>query len=240
VPLLIPETINPAVADAIEKSWQDVKKPGIVTFVVDVSGSMDGEKLDQVKTGLVRAVDTMAQNNQVGLITFSSTVIDVVPVKPLAQNRYSIANTAKGLRAQAGTSLYDGIKAGIDLTDKAVGEENAIRGVVVLTDGKANEGATRLDNLVTMISRNEVPIKEFRGWENDVATDINLRPVSPKDIIGRGPAIKTEHPIQVFFIGVGDADLQIGRILSQATGAEFQGATEKDLANLLEQFSKYF
>ena len=52
--------------------------------------------------------------------------------------------------------------------------------------------------------------------------------------------VETKHPVQIFFIGIGDADLQIGRILSMATGAEFQGATEKDLAKVLELFSKYF
>ena len=29
-------------------------------------------------------------------------------------------------------------------------------------------------------------------------------------------------------------------MLSEATGAEFQGVTEKDLAKVLEEFSKYF
>ena len=51
----------------------------------------------------------------------------------------------------------------------------------------------------------------------------------------------SQHPIQIFFIGIGDdADLDVGRMLAQATGAEFQGVTEKDLASVLEEFSKYF
>jgi len=41
--------------------------------------------------------------------------------------------------------------------------------------------------------------------------------------------------------GIGkDADMEVGRILAQATDAEFQGVTDKDLARLLEEFSKYF
>ena len=34
--------------------------------------------------------------------------------------------------------------------------------------------------------------------------------------------------------------MDVGRILAEATGAEFQGVTEDDLANVLEEFSKYF
>lgn len=58
---------------------------------------------------------------------------------------------------------------------------------------------------------------------------------------GAGLETETEHPIQIFFIGIGDdADLQVGRLLTEATGAEFQGVAEEDLAQVLEEFSKYF
>lgn len=239
-PLLTPEKIEPAVAAAIEKSWVDVKKPGIVTFVVDVSGSMDGEKLSQAKSGIIGALDNMAQNNQVGFLTFSAEVSNVIPVKPMSQNKYAIAETVKRLRAQSDTALYDGVKKGIELTDNATGDDNAIRAVVVLTDGQANRG-THIDTLIRMISRNEVAIKEFRGFGGDMAIEESGRSVSRQGIIGQGLAIQTNHPIQIFFIGIGkDADMEVGRILSQATGAEFQGVTEEDLANILEQFSKYF
>jgi Ca-activated chloride channel family protein len=241
-PLLTPENIDPAVAAAIEKSWQDVKKPGIVTFVVDVSGSMDGEKLDQVKEGIIRALDNMAQNNQVGFLTFSNQVGDVIPVKPLLQNKYAIAGVVDKMRALSDTALYDGVKTGIELTDQAAGEANAIRAVVVLTDGQANAGTARLDSLVKMMSRNEIAIKQFGGIKDESGgIEQGGRTVNRKEIIGQGLAIQTKHPVQIFFIGIGaDADMEVGRILSQATGAEFQGVAEKDLANLLEQFSKYF
>jgi Ca-activated chloride channel family protein len=240
-PLLTPEKIDPAVAAAIEKSWQDVKKPSIVTFVVDVSGSMDGEKMGQTKDGIIRALDNMAQNNQVGFLTFSNNVSNLIPVGPLDVNRYSIANAVKKMRAQSETALYDGVKRGIELTDQAEGEANAIRAIVVLTDGQANAGTTRLDSLVKMMSRDEVAIAQFGGLKDEVGVDQNGRAVGRQEIIGQALAIGTNHPVQIFFIGIGaDADMEVGRILSQGTGAEFQGVAEKDLANLLEQFSKYF
>jgi hypothetical protein len=47
--------------------------------------------------------------------------------------------------------------------------------------------------------------------------------------------------LAILFIGIGDdADLQVGRLLAEATGAEFQGVAEDDLANVLAEFSKYF
>ena len=47
--------------------------------------------------------------------------------------------------------------------------------------------------------------------------------------------------MQIFFIGIGDdADMQVGRLLAEATGAEFQGAREDQIAAVLAEFGKYF
>ncbi|MBI4332356.1 MAG: VWA domain-containing protein [Chloroflexi bacterium] len=241
-PVINPERIDPAVAAAIEQSWQEVKRPGIVTLVVDVSGSMTGTKLYQAKQGLVRALDGMAQNNQVGLLTFSSGIRDRVPVAPLSQNRYELSGAIENMKANGGTALYDAIKGGIEMTDSVAGADNAIRAVVVLTDGQANEGKTHLDDIIQMMSRQEVAVRSFTGFENDVsAVDKEGRRVAKQEVIGSGPALKTSHPVQIFFIGIGqDADMDIGRMLAQATGAEFQGVADKDLAKVLAEFSKYF
>lgn len=241
--LLIPEKIDPDVAMAIENSWQDVKRPGIVTFVMDISNSMSCNKLEQAKQGIVRALDGMAKNNQVGFLTFSDTVGNIVPVKPLSQNRFPIANLVEEIKVQGNTALYDAIKTGIEMTDIVVpGENNAIRAVVVLTDGHANKGSTELDDLIQMVSRDEASILQFHGFQNDtMGWDYNGRQVLKQDIIGYKLMIPTQHPVQIFFIGIGgDADIEVGRMLAQATGAEFQGVTDEDLAQLLEEFSKYF
>jgi Ca-activated chloride channel homolog len=240
-PFIDPEHIDPVVAKAIEKSWPDVKKPSIVTFVVDVSGSMSGIKLDQAKEGMVRALDAMASNNQVGFVSFSDTVISNVGVGPLEQNRFAIAEAVAGMKVQGNTALYDAIKKGVEMTDSASGSKDDIRAVVVLTDGKANRGQTTLDQLIRMISVSENNIKQFRGFEGDTAFDNNGQLVARRDVIGTSLAFQTKNPVQIFFIGIGkDADMEVGRIMAQATGAEFQGVTDKDLAKLLEEFSKYF
>jgi hypothetical protein len=160
----------------------------------------------------------------------------------LAQNRFDIANVVQAMKVQSNTALFDGIKAAIEMVDKAPGTAEAIRAVVVLTDGRANRGTAGLDSLIKMISCDEVPVEQFRGFEGDAAAlDVNGNQVTRQDIIGCGLAINTQHPVQVFFIGIGeDADMEVGRMLAQASGAEFQGVTEEDLAQLLEEFSKYF
>jgi Ca-activated chloride channel family protein len=237
-----PALIDPAVAAAIDQTWEEVKRPGIVTFVLDTSGSMQGDKLQQAKKGMIRALDTMAKNNQVGFLSFNSAVTTRTPVASLPVNRFVIADTVKGVSAEGGTALYDALKEAVEMTDAVQSENDAIRGVVVLTDGRANQGRIELHELIQMMSNNEIPIRQLRGFEDDqAAVDERGRSVAKKDIIGTALNFKTQHPIQIFFIGIGkDADMEVGRMLTEATSAEFQGTTERDLAGVLEEFSKYF
>jgi Ca-activated chloride channel homolog len=239
--ILSPELIDPGVAAAIEESWVDVKRPATVTFVLDTSASMSGTKIEQAKEGIIGAIDSMAKNNQVGFLSFSTVVGNIVPVAPLLQNRFAIADTLERTTTTGNTALYDAMQEAIKMSDGAPGDQNMIRAVVVMTDGKANTGGTHLDDLVQMVTKDENPISDMRGFEGDSGSDVTRRLVDRKDIIGAGTALKTNNPIQVFFIGIGDdADIEVGRILAQATGAEFQGVAEKDLAKLIEEFSKYF
>ena len=138
------------------------------------------------------------------------------------------------MRAVGETALYEAIKAGIEMTDAAHGEPDAIRGVVVLTDGQANRCETRLDDLIVM-EANERTVEGFSGCKGDPST------AGREEVIGIELAFPTDSRIQIFFIGIGeDADLEVGRLLAQATGAEFQGVVEEDLASVLEEYSKYF
>ena len=239
---LNPSLIDPAAAAEIDENWQLVKRPGIVTFVVDTSGSMMGSKIDQARDGLVRALHNMAKDNQVGLVGFGESIHTRVPVAPLAKNGFRIADAAHEMRARGETALYDAIKAGVEMSDAAEGPTEAIRAVVVLTDGRANRGQVKLHDLIRISSRDERPVGPFTGFDDESwAEAAGGGRIEKADLIGDELAVATRHDIQIFFIGIGDdADLDVGRILAEATGAEFQGVAEKDLAAVLEEFSKYF
>ena len=140
------------------------------------------------------------------------------------------------------------------MTDSAARGAEHKRAVVVLTDGQANEGKTRLDDIIKLKSRQGSDIR-YSGFTSDPITDAEGRPVKKGDVLGSGLAMDTRHAVQVFFIGIGvDADMEIGRLLAEATGAESEklvelrpGITverikrvrEVDIARVLEEF-KYF
>lgn len=232
---------EPQAVVSMMQQWDEVKKPGIVTFIVDVSGSMQGKKLDEAKAGVARALDGISKNTNVGFLTFGNGIVARVPIGPIDANKFRIAEEAQWMTAGGSTALYDALAEGIRMTDQAAGEKDTIRGVVVLTDGQANAGSLDLHDLVNLSSRQEVQVNTFTGRERVVdGVDAEGRRVAKSDILGSSIKLKTTHPIHVFFVGVGDADLEVGRILAEATGSAYQGATEAGLAAVLEKFGKYF
>lgn len=238
---LNPDRIEPAAAQTIVNSWGTVKKPGVVTVVVDTSGSMAGEKLEQARAGTLRLIDNIDGANRVGLLTFSSAVNEQIPVAPVSENRFTIVEAAKRMRANGGTALYGAIQEAIRMTDDAEADLDATRGVVVLTDGKAT-GGVPLHNIVQLMSRDEARLPSCAGFENDGGcTAANGARVPRGDVLGAAMAIQTKHPIHVFYVGIGkDADLEVGRILAEATHSAYRATTAENLASVLEAFGKYF
>lgn len=110
---------------------------------------------------------------------------------------------------------------------------------MVLTDGKATGGATMLHDLIVMRTRpGECLVTEVEGQLIDQCTG---RAVAEKEVTGSKLAMETRNDIGIFYIGIGDdADIQVGRMLAEASGAEYVGTAEKDLANVIERFGKYF
>ena len=87
---------------AVRESWKLLKKPANIYLVVDVSGSMAGEKLDGAKEALYSFVDQIeGTRDQVALIAFSDRLA------PL--DREKLKAEIRGLQAAGGTLLYDAV-----------------------------------------------------------------------------------------------------------------------------------
>jgi Ca-activated chloride channel family protein len=223
--------LKPEVAEEIMNRWQDVKKLGVVVLVVDLSGSMEGEKIIQAKEGVKRFLEAVAPHNLVGLVTFADRIQDVVQIAPIRENKFRIAEIVDRARAQGKTALYDAVKGAIDMVNHYTLQEDAIRGIVLLTDGMRTSGQVKLSDIVELTTREERVVSTFEGNENQEKTHL----------LGIKLISATQYPLHIFSVALGeDADLEVLRILSEATNSTFNKATEKDLAQILERFGKYF
>lgn len=113
--------------------------------VLDISGSMSGEKLAQAKEAVKRALVYLQDGDIFGLVTFESNVHCVIEPAPLnGQARQVIKNALDEIQATGMTALYGGLDMGVE---KAAGAKRDSTLVLLLSDGQANVGETDLERL---------------------------------------------------------------------------------------------
>lgn len=137
---------------AVQASWQFVKKQGDIFLVVDTSGSMYGDKLDEAKSASSAFLDGMSVQNRVGLIEFNKDVSVVSQLSSLESTSAQTKQQIENLFADGDTALYDSIIEAID-TLQAVGESEGdrIRAILVLSDGQDTSSVASLNAVVSKV-----------------------------------------------------------------------------------------
>lgn len=124
------------------------RKPAVLTLVVDISGSMDQDgRLQQVKAGLRRMLESLEPSDSVALVTFSDDArVDAPHGDPAA-----LAAAVDALATEGGTNAEAGLALGYE-TAAAAFREGAVNRVIFLSDGLANIGATEVDALLARVT----------------------------------------------------------------------------------------
>ena len=119
--------------------WQ--RKDALLTFVIDVSGSMNEDnKMDMVKYGLVRLVDQLGPNDRVAIVAFTDTAWTVLEPTSV-EARYRILDAINGLYPMNSTNTEAGLRLGYDIAYRHY-RDGAINRVILCSDGVANVGNT--------------------------------------------------------------------------------------------------
>ena len=119
--------------------WE--RKDALLTYVIDVSGSMQEEnRIDMVKAGLSRLVDRLGPNDRVAIVAFSETAW-VVLEPTSVENRYRILDAINGLYPMNSTNTEAGLRLGYELAHRHY-RDGAINRVILASDGVANVGNT--------------------------------------------------------------------------------------------------
>jgi Ca-activated chloride channel homolog len=126
------------------------RKPAVLTFLVDVSGSMDREdRLELVKKGLGFLLDGLRPRDEVGLVVFGSNARAVL--EPTS-DRDAIRRAVDELAPEGSTNLEEGLTVAYDMASRALAK-GAINRVILCSDGVANEGSTGWESLLENVSR---------------------------------------------------------------------------------------
>ena len=127
------------------------RKDARLTFVIDISGSMDMEnRLELVKRALTLLVAQLREGDEVGIVTYGSYAQVVLP-HTRVQNREHILKAIQSLVTCGATNAEEGIRLGYELAAKNL-DADCINRVILCSDGVANVGYTGPDPILDRIS----------------------------------------------------------------------------------------
>lgn len=125
--------------------------PVSLGIVLDVSGSMSGEKFRAAQSALDRFMyDLLAPEDEVFILSFSDQT-DLV--SNWTTDRQQLANGLRRIRPRGGTALYDAVAEGVPM---AQGGRHKKKAIVVISDGNDTDSSTDANALQSLIRETEV------------------------------------------------------------------------------------
>jgi|WetSurMetagenome_2_1015567.scaffolds.fasta_scaffold26231_2 Ca-activated chloride channel homolog len=145
--------------------WKENKTPGRIcaVFVADVSGSMDGERLNRLRHSLLQGQNKIGKDNLIGMVSYSNNVNIDLPIAKFDLNQRSkFAGAVRDLQAGGSTATFDGIAVAMKMLidQKAAGPDadpNLKPKIFVLSDGETNRGHS-LDDIRGIVESLGIPI----------------------------------------------------------------------------------
>jgi Ca-activated chloride channel family protein len=143
--------------DALITTYLDqVRRPSSAIFVLDLSGSMEGQRLEDLKTSISALTGTdqtltgkfsrFRAREQVTIITFSEDVLDVRDftiddTQPQSADMQAIRDYVNSLETYGATAIYSGLERAYEVVaDKQAADPDRLYSIVLMTDGENNRG----------------------------------------------------------------------------------------------------
>ena len=150
-PQTVLEMPNAEVITAIQEVWRtEAKKPVDLVVVMDISGSMKGEKINAARKSLLDFVNLLDDRDRLHVILFSDQIITLTPLSPLGEKRQDVLRRISGIIEGGDTRLYDAIDTAYEAL-QTTGDPAHIRAIVALTDGNDTASTLTLDQLLQKV-----------------------------------------------------------------------------------------
>ncbi|MGD9374695.1 MAG: VWA domain-containing protein [Anaerolineae bacterium] len=134
----------------IQALWKRVKKSVDLVVVMDISGSMAGDKIAAARSSLLQFIDLLDNRDRLQIILFSTEALELTPMSPLGDKRDEVRTRVSGIVEQGDTRLYGTVKVAYDEL-LVNGDPGHIRAMVVLTDGENTIRDVTLDQLLAYV-----------------------------------------------------------------------------------------
>ena len=112
--------------------------------IIDVSGSMEGEKIEQVRESLKILIDMMEQKDRIALVLFSESAELLYDLNYLDEkNKSKVKDLIEKIEAGGGTNIASGLEIAVEILKKEKKKENTDEegrssSIILLSDGCDN------------------------------------------------------------------------------------------------------
>uniref|UniRef100_A0ACD5WQG2 Uncharacterized protein n=1 Tax=Avena sativa TaxID=4498 RepID=A0ACD5WQG2_AVESA len=173
------------------------RAPLDLVTVLDVSGSMSGQKLALLKQAMRFVIDNLGPDDRLSVVSFSSEARRVTRLARMTGAGKAMSVSAvESLAARGGTNIAEGLRTAAKVLDERR-HRNAVSSVVLLSDGQ---------DTYTMVRR--------RGGE------ANYEALVPPSFLRAGAQGEWSAPIHTFGFG-NDHDAAAMHVIAEATGGTF-------------------
>ncbi|XP_051957376.1 inter-alpha-trypsin inhibitor heavy chain H3a [Xyrauchen texanus] len=131
--------------------------PKMVVFVIDVSGSMSGNKIVQTKEALLTILSDLPEDDFFAIVIFESRYSVWKPhlTKATQENVQDAKQFVKGLKAGGSTELHDAVIHAVEMLDEgkrnSAAQQNAVQMIILLSDGEPDTWKKSLPEIMKSI-----------------------------------------------------------------------------------------
>ena len=118
-----------------------------LSLVIDRSGSMRGQKMHYARQAARLAVENLLPCDRLSVVLFDDRIETLVP-STLATDKATLLEKLRHVHSRGSTNLHAGwVEGGMQVSQYL--NPDQLNRVIVLSDGLANQGETRLDAIAT-------------------------------------------------------------------------------------------
>ncbi|MBN1592334.1 MAG: VWA domain-containing protein [Candidatus Coatesbacteria bacterium] len=130
-----------------------------IALVIDVSGSMGGEKLFNAKNAAMLFINSTKTLDRMAIVSYESWTTVIHEFTSVKQD---LRDAIGDLYAGGGTAMYDGMHLALDLTK----EERGVKAIIAFTDGMENSSSHSKQDVIDYANETGIPIFTI-GFGND-------------------------------------------------------------------------
>ena len=136
---------NAEISAAVIDLFNITKRKATILIVLDVSGSMEGERIRTARDATAEFLSRLDANDEVGLLIFHDSVNELSPATRVGNVAEALSRRVAELISGSNTALYEAVCQAVKTTtalqaeDLAAGETR-LYGIILLSDGEDTVG----------------------------------------------------------------------------------------------------